>query len=167
MHISECLLLSNSTIHSCILHSGTSDFLFCENLPHVHSKHSYRIVARKQTAIKNGSFSLAEYRMIVTHVPSLELLSFQDGVCFIPSTIPYPNGLLVFWAHDEASQSDVLKPFIWNSTSMLHDWNLGSDIPSFRTLVQRLAGTWSKVTVTVSFWSWKTLVYRYPVFLKS
>lgn len=147
VHISECLLLSNYTIHSCILHSGTSDFLFCENLPNVHSKHSFRIVARRKMAIKSGSFSLAEYRTVVTSVPPLKLLGFRDGVCFVPSTVPYPNGLLMFWAYDETFQADVLMPFIWNSTSMLHDLNLGSDPPSFSTLVQRLAGTWSKVTI--------------------
>ena len=118
----------------------------CEKLPH--SKHSYQIVARKQTDINNGCFSLSQSRVILTHVPPLQLLSYEDGVCFIPSNTPYPNGLLLFWAFDEASQSDVLKPFVWNCTSMLHDLNVGGGPPSFKTLALRLAGTCNKVCNT-------------------
>lgn len=146
-HIAECLSLSNFTIHSCILHSGTADFISCEKLPHTHSEHSYQIVARRQIANKNDSFVLAESRIILTHAPPLQPLGFQDGVCFIPSKAPYPDGLLVFWGYIEATRSDVLKPFVWNCTSTLPDFNLlsGCETLSFRTLAQQLAGTWSKV----------------------
>lgn len=142
----ERLSLSNSTVHSCVLHSATSDFVFCEKIPHIHSEHSYQIVARKQTAVNNGSLALAAPRVILTHVPPLQLLSFQDGVCFFPCNVPYPNGLLLFWSCNESSQSDLLRPFIWNCSSMLNQYTVSGYEPlSFRTVAQRLAGVWKKV----------------------
>lgn len=141
----ERLSLSNSTVHSCVLHSATSDFIFCEKIPHILSEHSYQIVAKKQRALNGGSLSLAAPRVILTHVPPLQLLSFQDGVCFFPCNVPYPNGLLLFWSCIESSQSDILKSFIWNSSSMLNEYTVSSCEPlSFRTLAQRLAGVWKK-----------------------
>lgn len=142
----ERLSLSNSTIHSCVLHSATSDFVFCEKIPHMQSEHSYQIVARRHRAVNNGSFALAAPRVILTHVPPLQPLSFQDGVCFYPCSVAYPSGLLLFWSCNESSQSDVVKPFIWNCGSMLNQYTVSNcEALSFRTLAQRLAGTLKKV----------------------
>lgn len=151
-HISEPFVLSNFTVHSCILHSGSSDIIYCEQLPHVHSKHSFQIVARKLNSTENRSLSLADSRVILTHVPPLQFLSFEDGVCFIPADVPYPNGLLLFWAYDEASKLDILKPFIWNCTSMLdvYDLNPCCDPLSFATLTKKLTYVYNKVCVIYS-----------------
>ena len=140
--------MSNSTIHSCVLHGATSDFVFCEKIPCTHSEHSYQIIARQQSAVSNGSLTLATPRVILTHVPPLQLLSFQDGVCLYPCNVAFPNGLLLFWSFDGSSQSDIVKSFIWNSASMLNQYTVsGSDALSFRALAQRLAGTLKKVTL--------------------
>ena len=89
---------------------------------------------------------MAAPRVILTHVPPLQLLSFQDGVCFYPCNVAYPDGLLLFWSCNESSQSDVVKPFIWNCGSMLNPYTVsGCETVSFRTLAQRLAGTLRKV----------------------
>ena len=142
----ERLSLSNSTISSCVLHSVTSDFIFCEKIPHIHSEHSYQIVARKQRAVNNGSLALAAPRVILTHVSPLQLLSFQDGICFYPCNVPYPDGLLLFWSYSESSQTDIMKPFIWNYSSMVNQYTVsGCDALSFRTLAQRMAGILKKV----------------------
>lgn len=149
--LSERLSLSSSTIHSCILHSTTSDFIFCEKIPHMHSEHSYQIVARQQKAINSGSLALAAPRVILTHVPPFQLLSFQDGVCFYPCNVAYPDGLLLFWSCNGSSQLDIVKPFIWNCDSMLNPYTVsGCEAISFRTLAQRLAGTLRKVRLDTS-----------------
>ena len=143
----ECLSLSSFNVHSCIFNASTSDFILCEMLPTSNSTNSYQIVARRQTAVDEGSFALAEARVVLTHAPPLQLLGYRDGVCFVPSAAPYPNGLLLFWAFDEQSKSDLLKPYIWNSTSTVYDFNVSEFEPfSFRDVALRTAKTWSKVS---------------------
>ncbi len=148
---SERLSLSSSTIHSCVLHSATSDFIFCEKIPHLHSEHSYQMVARQQKVVISGSLALAAPRVILTHVPPLQLLSFKDGICLYPCNVAYPDGLLLFWSCNGSSQSDVVKPFIWNCGSMLTPYTVsGYEAVSFRILARRLAGTLKRVRLGTS-----------------
>ena len=142
----ECLSLSSFNIHSCVLHPTTSDFLICEILPHASTVNSHQIVARRQTVINDTSFTLAEPRVILTGAPPLQLLGYQNGVCLVPTAAPYPSGFLLFWAFDDQSGTDILKPYIWNSSSTVYDFNL-SECESFcfRDVALRTARIWNKV----------------------
>ena len=83
----------------------------------------------------------------------MDLLSFENGACFVPRDGPYPAGLLLMWTHsgekrEMSSLTNKMRVFVWNSVSLLPSLEqlVGDEgVASFKTIVLRLAGISSKV----------------------
>ncbi|XP_064388310.1 uncharacterized protein LOC135336444 isoform X2 [Halichondria panicea] len=131
------------SVHEATLHTPTSKLVFVEH-PHTpHTSHSSQVTVRLLDYPSNGSVDLGPPKVILRNSPPFKLTCFEEGIALLPTTTPYPKGLLLFWTPAVPGE---LSAMVWGSHRTLPSLLVGvaSRTTSFKTLTLRLAGYWSK-----------------------